>query len=180
MGTKQYTRLLGATGAYTDGLGVAVDSNNNVFVAGYTSGNLDGQTKTGNGDLFLVKYDNAGAKQYTRLLGVAGATTGAYQVAVDSNNNVLVTGLTEGNLDGQTKTGTWDLFLVKYDNTGTKQYTRLLGVAGAKTWGRSVAVNTNNNVFVTGHTEGNLDGQTKTGTEDLIVVKFITAVPTPA
>ena len=43
--------------------GVATNSSGNVYVAGYTSGGLDGNSNAGNYDLFVVKYDSEGNKQ---------------------------------------------------------------------------------------------------------------------
>ena len=43
--------------------GVATDSSGNVYVTGYTSGGLDGNTSAGNSDLFVVKYNSSGTKQ---------------------------------------------------------------------------------------------------------------------
>ena len=51
---------------------------------------------------------------------------------------------------------------------GTKQ----LGVAGALTYGQSVATDTNGNVYVAGYTHGGLDGNTLTGTRDFFVTKY--------
>ena len=48
--------------------GVATDSSGNVYVAGYTSGGLDG-TNAGSNDLFVVKYNSSGTKQWTKQLG---------------------------------------------------------------------------------------------------------------
>ncbi len=172
-GVKQWTRLLGAAGGsftYTSGTGV--DSSDNAYVAGYTNGNLDGQIKAGTNDLFLVKYNSSGVKQWTRLLGVAASTNDVRGVSVDSSGNAYVTGFTDGNLDGQTKTGTYDLFLVKYNSSGTKQWTRLLGLTAASAFGTGVSLDSSGNAYVTGYTDGNLDGQTKTGTYDLFLVKY--------
>ena len=44
-------------------LGVATDSSGNVYVTGYTSGGLDGNTNAGSIDAFVVKYDSDGNKQ---------------------------------------------------------------------------------------------------------------------
>ena len=171
-GNKLWTRLLGVTGVNTAANGITSDSNANVYTTGYTFGDLDGQTLTGGRDLFVVKYDSNGIKQWTKLLGVTGAQTSAYDIKSDSTDNVYVTGFTNGNLDGQTKTGTQDLFVVKYDSNGIKQWTKLLGVTGAQTSAYDIKSDSTDNVYVTGFTNGNLDGQTKTGTQDLFVVKY--------
>jgi len=49
--------------------GMATDSSGNVYVTGYTKGNLDNKTNAGDLDLFVVKYDSAGVKQWTEQLG---------------------------------------------------------------------------------------------------------------
>ena len=171
-GTWVFTKQLGVASANTSGLSVATDASGNVFVAGYTQGALDGQTKTDTRDFFVTKYDSTGAKQFTRLLGVAAAHTFGLSVATDASGNVFVAGYTDGALDSQTKTGTRDFFVTKYDSTGTKQFTRLLGVAAANTYGRSVATDASGNVFVAGYTDGNLDGNTLTGSNDFFVTKY--------
>ena len=58
-GTKQ----LGVASAVTEATGAAVDSSGNVYVTGFTSGGLDGNTITGMMDFFLTKYDSSGNKQ---------------------------------------------------------------------------------------------------------------------
>ncbi len=173
-GTKLYTRQLGgASGTYTDAFGVAVDSSGKVYVAGYTDGDLDGNTLTGTEDFFLTMYDSSGmTKVRTKQLGVAGQTTVANGVAVDSSGNVYVAGFTDGGLDGNTLTGIEDFFVTKYNSSGTKQYTRQLGVAGQYTDGFGVAVDSSDNVYVAGFTDGGLDGNTLTGITDFFVTKY--------
>ena len=79
--------------------GVAVDSSGNVYVAGGTNGGLDGNTNAGNTDLFVVKYNSSGTKQWTNQLG-SSSRDSANGVATDSSGNVYVTGMTKGGLDG--------------------------------------------------------------------------------
>jgi hypothetical protein len=172
-GVKQYTRQLGVAGQYyTEGKSVATDANGNVYVAGWTTGGLDGNTLTGTYDLFVTKYDSSGVKQYTRQMGVAGQATYGESVATDANGNVYVAGYTYSGLDGNTLTGTRDFFVTKYNSSGVKQYTRQLGVAGLETGVHSVATDTNGNVYVAGWTTGGLDGNTLTGTYDFFVTKY--------
>jgi hypothetical protein len=172
-GTKIWTRLFGATGTVLEPYGITTDSGGNIYVTGYTDGNVDGQTKTGaSWDLFVVKFDSSGTKQWTRLLGVATKNTIAYAIASDSGGNVFVTGFTTGNLDGQSLSGTNDAFIVKYNTSGSRQWTRLLGIAGQVTTGYGITTDSNGSVYITGITQGNLDGQTKTGGADLFVTKY--------
>ena len=51
------------TSSYDSATGVATDSSANVYVTGYTYGELDGNTSAGNADLFVVKYNSSGTKQ---------------------------------------------------------------------------------------------------------------------
>jgi hypothetical protein len=69
----------------------------------------------------VTKYNSFGAKQWTRQLGASGADTRGQSIATDANGNIFVGGYTNGGLDGNTLTGSWDFFVTKYDSAGTKQ-----------------------------------------------------------
>jgi hypothetical protein len=174
-GIKLYTKQMGVAGHFVRGYSTATDASSNTYVTGYTDGGLDGNALTGTNDSFLTKYDASGNKLYTRQLGVAGKSTSPSSVVVDANGNVYVTGYTNGGLDGNTLTGADDLFLTKYDSTGIKLYTRQLGVTGKSTYPWYNAIDANGNVFVTGNTNGGLDGNTLTGTSDFFLVKYNSA-----
>ena len=45
------------------GFGITSDSSGNVYVTGYTYGDLDGNTSAGSNDVFVVKYNSSGVKQ---------------------------------------------------------------------------------------------------------------------
>jgi chitodextrinase len=171
-GTWGGTVLMGTT-AGDRGHGVALDTSGNIYVAGRTAGNLDGESNAGGDDVFLVKFDSSGTRQWTRLSGTAGGDDAGWSaVAVDGSGNVYVTGYTTGDLDGETNAGGSDIFLMKYNSSGTKQWTRLLGTASSDA-GYGVAVDGSGNVYVTGTTEGALDGQTHSGgTYDTFLTKY--------
>ena len=88
-------------------------------VANHTT-QLDGTTNSGGKDIFLVKYNSSGTKQWTKLVGT---TTDDYpfEVDVDSSDNVYVTGHTNGGLDGKTNAGNDSIFLIKYNSDGVLQ-----------------------------------------------------------
>ena len=60
--TKQWTKQLGTSSA-DYARGVATDSSGNVYVTGYTSGGLDGNTSAGGPDIFVVKNNSDDVKQ---------------------------------------------------------------------------------------------------------------------
>jgi len=120
-GNRSYTKQTGAAGKATIANCVAVDANGNVYVAGQTTGGLDGHLLTGVQDYFLIKYDSAGNKLYTKQVGTGGTFVVAEGVAVDGSGNVYVTGQTNSGMDGNAVTGTGDYFVTKYDSTGNKQ-----------------------------------------------------------
>ena len=134
--TLEWTKILGSS-EYDTTIDVAIDSNDNVYIVGSTNGSLDGPN-VGLYDGYLVKYDSStGTKLWTKMLGTT-AYDSANSVAIDSNNNVYITGQTADNLDGQ-NTGFDDAFLAKYDSTGTKIWTKMLGSSAAD-YGNSVAI----------------------------------------
>jgi hypothetical protein len=142
----------------------------NVYVTGYTYGGLDGNSNLGSSDIFLLKYDSAGTKQWTRQLATT-AIDAAFGVALDSSGNVYVTGITFGALDGNTYMGGADIFLVKYNSAGAKQWTQQLGTT-ADDYGQGLAVDSSGNVYVTGYTAGGLDGNANMGSNDIFLVKY--------
>ncbi|MEI7529894.1 MAG: SBBP repeat-containing protein [Elusimicrobiota bacterium] len=171
-GAKQWTRQLG-TASDEHSSGVAADVSSNVYVAVYTLGGLDGNTNAGGQDLFLVKYNSSGAKQWTKQLGTA-ADDWSFGAASDPGGNIYVCGVTNGGLDGNTSAGGYDMFLVKYDTAGARQWTRQLGT-GFTDWGSDVEADSSGNVYVTGYTVGGLDGNTNAGGLDIFLVKYDSA-----
>ena len=149
---------------------MAVDSSDNIYVTGETTGGLDGNTHSGSYDLFLMKYNSSGTKQWTRQLGTSTNDHGK-GVTVDSSDNIYVSGYTLGGLDGNTISGNSDIFLVKYNSSGTKQWTQQFG-STSPDYGYGVTVDSSNNIYVTGQTGGVLDGNTSAGDNDIILVKY--------
>ena len=79
--------------------GVAVDSSNNIYVAGYSKGDLDGNSSAGNWDIFIIKYNPGGVRQWTSMYGSNSADL-LYAVTTDTSNNIIVTGSTYGRMTG--------------------------------------------------------------------------------
>jgi hypothetical protein len=72
-------------------------------------------------------------------------------IATDASGNTYVVGYTTGSLDGELNQGNADAFVSKYDATGNRLWTRLIGTAGDDA-ARAVAV-VGNDVYVAGETD---------------------------
>jgi len=110
----------------------------------------------------------------TKQLGTSSYAN-ATGVATDSSGNVYVAGGTYGGLDGNTSAGYNDLFVVKYLDNGTKQWTKQLGTSSTDL-ANGVATDSSGNVYVTVVTYGGMDGNTSAGNGDLFVVKYNSSV----
>ena len=164
-GTKQL-----GTSSPDHAYGIATDPGGNVYVTGHTNGGLDGNTNAGSSDLFVVKYDSGGIKQWVQQLGTSSPEL-AYGITTDTSGNIYVTGATWGGLHGNTNVGSDDLFVVKYDSEGIKQWVQQLESSSLdRAYG--IATDTGGNVYVTGSTSGGLDGNTNAGSDDIFVVKY--------
>jgi pimeloyl-ACP methyl ester carboxylesterase len=153
------------------GEGVSVDANGNVLVAGYTTGELRGQSSAGENDAFVRKYGTAGNVLWTRQFGTSG-DDGANGVSVDANGNVLVAGVTRA-LPGPSGPGDLDAFVRKYDTAGNEAWARQFGTSSYEI-ANGVSVDANGNVLVAGYTDGALSGQSNAGESDAFVRKYDT------
>jgi len=96
-----YTSYIGGTGD-DSGNGIAVDTNNNVYVGGGTTSPTGSfpttpgayqTTMNGTGNAFLVKLDSTGALKYGTYLGGTGSDT-ALGLALDGAGNAYLAGKT--------------------------------------------------------------------------------------
>ena len=170
-GTRQWGKLF-----HTDKLdisrGVAVDNSGNIYMSGWTQSQFDRNslwpTKAGEVNAWVVKYDSNGDEQWTQLLA-SGTDDRATDVAVDSAGNVYTTGYTKGDL-GATNAGAWDVWISKYDSSGNLLWTQQLASERDETsWG--VEVDSQNNIYLTGYTTGDLE-TTNAGGLDAWISKY--------
>lgn len=152
-----------------------VDSKGNMYVVGHTKGSFGNQINVASDkDVFLTKFDSEGNLQFSRLLGVADSAD-AYGMALDSNDNIVITGQTNdavklqttsdtlaGNLTGDIIDGTLDTFVAKYDSAGTEVFRYQLDTAGT-TQGLSIAIDSANDIYIGGSTSSSFSGSTAFG-----------------
>lgn len=130
-----WVRSLG--GSLVDrGYGVATDAAGNAYVTGHyqsTDAQANGQMlpNAGDYDIFVAKYDPAGALQWIRTAGGKGYDYG-HGIAVDSKGDVVVTGAVAGEAkfgDVTVNAGstTRPIFCAKYDAAGTLKWVQTTG-----------------------------------------------------
>ncbi len=156
-----WTKLIDS-GANDSALDVAVDSNDNIYVAGWTKGVLHGPSNAGDNDAWLAKYDTAGNQTWIRQYGTAKADE-AQSITIDSNNNIILAGKTAGGDEDDTR----NVWLAKYNGSGTQLWSHGNLGTPEREEGHSVVVDSADNIYVTGETDGNLAGN-KGGTDGFI------------
>lgn len=173
-----WTKQFGTT-ADDYAYGLATDATGDIYVAGHTYGSFEGSF-TGTKDFVLVKLDNAGEIQWSRQISndeddSDTAINGVYgiDVKIDGPGNVYAAGFTTGNLPGSSSEGGYDIFVVKYTPSGNRLWLKQLGTAG-NDYLQGLEVNTTGDVYLTGYTESEFDGQSSAGGIDLFLVKLDT------
>ena len=154
-GQALWARRIGAYDTnYWNAFGFAVDAAGNAYVASRDSGTADFGTVTlSYSAAFIAKYDAAGALLW------AIESLPARAIAAGTNGAVY--------LVGQSGTHT---ILAKYDALGTLAWSRDFPV------GLAIALDGQENIFITGHGQGTYDGLTITnsnpyGEDDLFVAR---------
>ncbi len=181
--TPNMAAIASAGGASTDiGTAIAVDATGNVYVTGYYAGTASfggiSRTSAGNDDIFVAKYNNSGTIQWVQSAGGTGAESGI-GIAVDAAGNVYVTGNYAGtaNFGGisRTSAGNYDVFVAKYNSSGTPQWVRSAGGTGTD-YGAGIAVDAAGNVYVTGYYQGTASfggiSSTSAGLYDIFVAEY--------
>jgi hypothetical protein len=181
-----------AGGTYSDeGTSLATDASGNVYITGnfvsptITFGTtiLTNESNNGGSDIFIAKYDAFGTVLWAKSEGGTYFDEGT-SVATDVNGNVFVTGnfnsdtITFGT-NTCTNAGSNDIFIAKYDATGTVLWAKSSGTPNYDR-GRSVSTDTNGNVYVTGMFNGAaitfgttiLTNASNNGYNDIFIAKY--------
>jgi hypothetical protein len=152
-GTQQWVRQFGSA-TEEKAYGVTV-SGTNVYLTGYTYGDLDGAGPGGSAyiDIFLASYDTDGNQQWISQVGSSVIDVG-FRLAVDGGGNIYVTGYTTGDLDGAgagTNAGGADMFVARFNASGTLTRVTQIGTA-TNNFGSGIAVDAAGNVYLAGYT----------------------------
>ncbi len=169
------------------GLGIAADTSGNVIVTGDFSGSVTfgttNLTSAGAADIFLVKYNAAGAMQWAKKAGNV-VNDRATAVKTDIAGNIYITGSFGGTVSfGSTQltatggSNDTDIFTAKYDASGNVVWAKKGGsTSSVVEEGRGIALDNAQNVYITGLFGGTTAFDTQNiisaGSSDVFIVKY--------
>jgi len=145
-GIKLWTRQIGSSD-YDFGMGMAVDSNGNLFIVGDTAGSIDGNGNLGGEDIFILKLDSNGNRLWSRQIG-SNYSDYASDIALDNSGNVYLVGWTQGLMAGTSYYGNGNMVAAKYDTNGNQLW--LKQVPGSSR-SDSIALDPGGNVYLGGN-----------------------------
>jgi hypothetical protein len=115
-----------------DCYGLAIDTNDNIFLAGYTESWIaEGSA------MCLLKYNTSGGLEWNRTWG-GGLQDGAMGIIVDSLDNVYLGGTID-----------FDMCLVKFDNSGVWQWNRSGNIGGIR-YCKGITIDSVDNIYLIG------------------------------
>ena len=146
----------------SSGLGVAIDSNGDVYLTGYFIGTVTfgstSITSSGGKDIFVGKLSRSGSWIWVVKAGGTSFDEG-FGIAVDSNDDVYITGSFQGTATfGSTdlsSSGYSDLFVAKMGSTGLWSWAVKAGGSSIDVnEGATISIDSNDNVFIAGTYSG--------------------------
>jgi hypothetical protein len=182
-GVHQWSKRFGGA-SFDEAYSLAVDAAGNVFLTGGFTGTVDfggGNLISGGGaDIVLARYNSNGVHQWSQRFGSAAALPDlGWSVALDGSGNVFATGYFQGTVDfgggNLVSAGSTDIYLAKYNASGTHQWSRQFGSTNIDI-GYAVAVDGSGNVAATGQFQGTVDfgggNLVSAGGTDIFLVKY--------
>ena len=130
-GTQKWLRQFGVPALADRGYAIATDATSNIYVTGYTRGNL-GAVNVGDKDIYIAKLDPSGTQLWLQQFGSVGEDK-AWGISA-TGDGIRVGGMTSGALG--TPAGGLDGWVARYDAAGNRAWLQQFGTAdNEEVWG---------------------------------------------
>ncbi|MFM1931973.1 MAG: hypothetical protein RL226_1276, partial [Bacteroidota bacterium] len=128
----------------------------------------------GSRDIFISRIDTAGNFSWANRIGSTG-TDRAYGMTLDHDGNLIICGYFEGTVDfnpgagttNLTSSGTTDIFIAKYDASGSLIWAKKIGGVGIDV-AYKMDYSPLNEIVITGEFQGTVDFNPGSGTANLV------------
>lgn len=165
-GTPQWTVQTGGSGSEVVHA-FHIDASGNMFLAGYTDGQLHGNSHSGGRDIFAMKLNAAVSWQWTFQTGSASHDV-VRAMQIDALGNVVLAGETYGGLQGSNAGfSTRDIFAMELDSAGSHLWTFQSG-SSSDDEARGLRIE-GTDILLAGRTKGSLGGA-NSGSYDIFVM----------
>ena len=183
-GIHQWAHAFGGT-AYDNAWGIGVSPTNEVYINGKITGTIDFDPSAANADLvcddlFIAKFSESGDYIWAKSFNGTGSGEGI-SIKISDNNNCYMVGKYSGTIDfdpgagvhEQTSTGSpYHVFILKLSGTGDFVWVRHLeGGTGSYSSVHEIVIDPNENLYVCGNFQGDVDFDVNSGTSSVTVTE---------
>ena len=168
--------------SYDQVTSIAIGFDGSIYAVGYTEGTIDtknnsgfavgigGQNNLGLSDAFIVKFYGDGTQLWTNQIG-SSSWDSAKAVSIGSDGSIYIAGDVNASVDGQAYLGSSDAFITKLTPNGVKLWTKQIGTSNVDQ-ASGLALDSDGSIYITGYTEGSINGETTTGFSDAFLMKL--------
>ena len=168
--TTAWTKTI-SENEWNESKSIAVANDGSIYILGNSKGDLNGQETNGKQDVYVTKLDSNGDHLWTELIGSNKYDEAKAITIGNKDGKIYITGNTKGNINNQTKKGGKDAFITKLNTDGGHIWTKAIATKKDDE-AFSIVSDKNGSIYVSGLTEGNLNGNINNGEEDAFITKF--------
>lgn len=163
LGNYQWVKR--TAGTSSEAFSIKLDQTGNIYICGIFEGTVDfnpgvavnNLVSSGNSDAYILKLDINGNYVWAKKIGASGQDR-ASVLAVDANNNIIVSGHFTATIDSDpgvginslVSSGEIDVFVIKFDENGTHIWGKSMGGIGEES-SQGMCTDNSGNVITTGY-----------------------------
>ncbi len=160
------------TGHASWGIKTRTDSTGDIYITGIAYGDITSDSDEGEADVFLTKYNSSGTRLWLKQLGTDEEDY-VQDIKISSSGSIYLAGYTDGVMETDASYDGSDIFVMKFNSSGTRQWVRQIGTdSDDHCWG--LAVDASDNIYLAGDTGGVFTGVDVSNNQgvDMVLIKL--------